>query len=45
MVVRLAVNRARRATTGGEHKSDPKDAAVIADQVRVLLGPHRACRR
>jgi transposase len=31
----LAVSRARRATTGGEHKSDPKDAAVIADQVRV----------
>ncbi|WP_454194879.1 IS110 family transposase [Nocardia sp. Marseille-Q1738] len=31
----LAVNRARRATTGGENKSDPKDAAVIADQVRV----------
>jgi transposase len=31
----LAVNRARRATTGGERKSDPKDAAVIADQVRT----------
>jgi transposase len=31
----LAVNRARRGTTGGEHKSDPKDAAVIADQIRV----------
>lgn len=31
----LAVNRARRGTTGGEHKSDPKDAAVIADQVRI----------
>ena len=31
----LAVNRARRATTGGEHKSDAKDAAVIADQVRM----------
>lgn len=31
----LAVNRARRATTGGENKSDPKDAAVIADQVRI----------
>lgn len=31
----LAVNRARRATTGGERKSDPKDAAVIADQVRL----------
>lgn len=31
----LAVNRARRATTGGERKSDPKDAKVIADQVRM----------
>lgn len=31
----LAVNRARRGTTGGEHKSDPKDAEVIADQVRM----------
>jgi transposase len=31
----LTVNRARRATVGGEHKSDPKDAAVIADQVRM----------
>lgn len=31
----LAVNRARRGTAGGEHKSDPKDAKVIADQVRM----------
>jgi transposase len=31
----LAVNRARRGTVGGERKSDPKDARVIADQVRV----------
>ncbi|HSC57927.1 MAG TPA: IS110 family transposase [Gemmatimonadales bacterium] len=31
----LAVNRARQGTTGGEHKSDPKDARVIADQVRT----------
>lgn len=31
----LAVNRARRATVSGEHKSDPKDARVIADQVRM----------
>jgi transposase len=30
----LAVNRARQGTSGGEHKSDPRDAAVIADQVR-----------
>lgn len=29
----LAVNRARQGTTGGEHKSDPRDAGVIADQV------------
>jgi transposase len=31
----LAVNRARQGTIGGEHKSDPKDAKVIADQVRM----------
>jgi transposase len=31
----LAVNRSRRGTAGGEHKSDPKDAAVIADLVRM----------
>lgn len=31
----MAVNRARRATVGGERKSDPKDARVIADQVRM----------
>ena len=31
----LAVNRARQGTTGGEHKSDPRDARVIADQVRA----------
>lgn len=31
----LAVNRARQCTTGGERKSDPKDAKVIADQVRM----------
>jgi transposase len=31
----LAVNRARQGTTGGEHKSDPRDARVIADQVRT----------
>jgi hypothetical protein len=31
----LAVNRARQGTAGGEHKSDPRDAAVIADRVRV----------
>jgi transposase len=31
----LAVNRARQGTQGGEHKSDSKDAAVIAEQVRV----------
>src|SRR3954454_13055495 len=30
----LAVNRAREGTSGGEHKSDPRDAAVIAEQVR-----------
>jgi transposase len=31
----LAVNRARQGTAGGEHKSDPRDARVIADQVRT----------
>lgn len=42
----LAVNRARRATVGGEHKSDPKDAAVIADQIRMRedLRPVTAAR-
>jgi transposase len=30
----LAVNRTRQGTAGGEHKSDPRDAAVIADLVR-----------
>jgi transposase len=31
----LAVNRAREGTVGGENKSDPRDARVIADQVRT----------
>lgn len=31
----LAVNRARQGTTGGEQKSDPRDARVIAEQVRT----------
>ena len=31
----LAVNRARQGTVGGEAKSDPRDARVIADQVRT----------
>jgi transposase len=31
----LAVNRARQGTSGGEHKSDPRDARVIAEQVRT----------
>jgi transposase len=29
------VKNARRAARGGEHKSDPRDARVIADQVRA----------
>ncbi|WP_405907864.1 MULTISPECIES: IS110 family transposase [unclassified Streptomyces] len=29
----LAVNRARQATRGGQNKSDPRDAKVIAEQV------------
>jgi transposase len=31
----LAVNRARQGTVGGEHKSAPRDARVIAEQVRI----------
>jgi transposase len=31
----LAVKTTRRATRGGEHKSDPRDARVIADLVRA----------
>jgi transposase len=31
----LTVNRAREGTRGGDHKSDPRDARVIADQVRT----------
>ena len=31
----LAVNRARQGTAGGENKSDPRDARVIAEQVRT----------
>lgn len=31
----LAVNRGRQGTVGGENKSDPRDARVIADQVRT----------
>jgi hypothetical protein len=29
------INRARQGTTGGEHKSDPRDAPVIAELVRI----------
>jgi transposase len=31
----LAVNRARQGSVGGENKSDPRDARIIADQVRL----------
>lgn len=34
----LAVNRSRQGTAGGENKSDPRDARVIADQVRTRQG-------
>ena len=37
----LAVNRARQGTVGGRHKSDPRDARVIADQVRMRAGDLR----
>jgi hypothetical protein len=33
----LAVNRARRGTRGGENKSDPRDARVIADQIGCVM--------
>ena len=35
----LVVNRARRATKGGEAKSDPRDAQTIADQLRLRADP------
>ena len=31
----LAVNRARQGSVGGQNKSDPRDARVIADQLRL----------
>lgn len=31
----IAVNKVRDAYSGGEHKSDPKDAFVIAEQLRL----------
>ncbi|WP_223160765.1 IS110 family transposase [Salinispora cortesiana] len=31
----LTVNRSRHGTRGGEHKSDPRDARVIASQLRL----------
>lgn len=31
----LAVNRARQGSVGGQAKSDPKDARIIADQLRL----------
>lgn len=37
----LAVNRARQGTVGGENKSDPRDARVIAEQVRTRRGELR----
>jgi transposase len=37
----LAVNRARRGTRGGENKSDPRDAKVIAEQVLLREGLRR----
>jgi transposase len=37
-----SVHRARAGFRGGEHKSDPKDARVIADQVRARRAELRA---
>lgn len=40
----LAVNRARQGTVAGQAKSDPKDARVIADQLRLRPGDFRPIR-
>jgi hypothetical protein len=40
----LAVNRAREGTSGGEHKSDPRDAAVIADRFATVVICARSSR-
>lgn len=37
----LAVNRARQGSVGGQSKSDPKDARVIADQLRLRANDFR----
>lgn len=37
----LAVNRARQGGVGGQAKSDPKDARVIADQLRLRASDFR----
>lgn len=37
----LAVNRARQGSVGGQAKSDPKDARIIADQLRLRAGDFR----
>ena len=37
----LAVNRARQGGVGGQSKSDPKDARVIADQLRLRAADFR----
>jgi transposase len=37
----LAVNRARQGGVGGQAKSDPKDARVIAEQLRLRPGDFR----
>jgi len=37
----LAVNRARQGSVGGQGKSDPKDARIIADQLRLRAADFR----
>jgi transposase len=37
----LAVNRARQGSVGGQGKSDPKDARIIADQLRLRADDFR----
>lgn len=41
----LAVNRARQGGVGGQGKSDPKDARVIADQLRLRAADFRPIAR
>jgi hypothetical protein len=39
----VLVNRSRRTTRGGDRKSDPADAKVIAHQIRMRAGSNELC--